>query len=426
MAALLLAMLAADRGAAAPGATTRVSVGAAGGQANRNSLAPAISADSRVVAFVSHATNLVAGDTNEVEDVFVHDRQAGTTTRVSVASGGTQANGPSGTPAVSSDGRYVAFASLASNLVAGDTNGVVDIFVHDRQVGTTARVSVSGAGAQANDASATPAISGDGQVIAFVSGATNLIISDTNRSDDVFVHDLQTSATTRVSVATGEAQANDASVFTPALSADGRVVAFVSYATNLVAGDTNEIEDVFVHDRQAGTTGRVSIANGGAQANGGVTTDRLGLSADGRMVVFASAATNLVGGDTNEAADIFVHDRQAGTTARASVAGGGAQANADSLDPVISADGAWVGFRSYAANLSGAADSGRRAADIFLRHLASGATLRASLDNAENCGNGAPALSGDGRVVAFASCEATLAPGDTNTAWDIYVHEVAP
>src|SRR6266446_5737670 len=306
--------------------TERVSVASGGTEANGASLSSALSADGRFVAFDSAATDLVAADTNGVSDVFVHDRQTGATERVSVASGGAQADGSSGLigfafpPALSADGRFIAFVSVATNLVAGDTNGATDVFVRDRQTGTTERVSVASGGTQANNASRYPALSADGRFVAFQSDATNLVVGDTNGMTDVFVHDRQTGTTERVSVASGggtQGTGNSGGFFAfPALSADGRFVAFQSDATNLVAGDTNGATDVFVHDRQTGTTERVSVASGGTQGNG--FSAGPALSADGRFVAFHDTATNLVAGDTNGASDVFVHDRQTGTPERVS------------------------------------------------------------------------------------------------------------
>jgi len=203
--------------------------------------------------------------------------QAQTTTRVSVATGGGQGfGGDSGDSALSPDGRFVAFESLASNLVPGDTNGVSDIFVHDRQTGETTRVSVSTGGVQGNGPShGEMAISADGRVVAFTSEATNLVPGDTNGIEDIFVHDRQTGVTERVSVATGGGQAlwngqpNIGGSENVTISADGRFVAFESFTNNLVPGDTNGVTDVFVHDRQTGETSRVSVATGGGQASGG-------------------------------------------------------------------------------------------------------------------------------------------------------------
>src|SRR6058998_1751352 len=238
-----------------------------------------------------------------------HDRQTGTTERVSVDSAGNQGNGDSTDVALSADGRFVAFTSVAPDLVTGDTNGAMDVFVHDRQTGTAERVSVDSAGNQANGDSTDVALSADGRFVAFTSAAPDLVAGDTNGAADVFVHDRQTGTTERVSVDSAGTQANGSS-FGRALSADGRFVAFISVAPDLVAGDTNGVADVFVHDRQTGTTERVSVDSAGNQANGDSTD--VALRADGRFVAFTSAAPDLVAGDTNGAADVFVHDR--GTT----------------------------------------------------------------------------------------------------------------
>ena len=248
--------------------TERVSVATDGSQGYGGSPEkPAISADGRYVAFESGSSNLVAGDTNGFEDVFVRDLQSGTTQRVSVATGGTQGNGFSSEPAISADGRYVTFSSAASNLVPGDTNGAPDVFVRDRRSGTTQRVSVAAAGTQGNGDSGSSAIGADGRYVAFVSRASNLVPGDTNGTSDVFVRDLQLGTTQRVSVATDGTQADGAS-FNVAISADGRYVAFDSYASNLAPGDTNQAGDVFVRDLQSGTTQRVSVATDGSQGNG--------------------------------------------------------------------------------------------------------------------------------------------------------------
>jgi archaellum component FlaF (FlaF/FlaG flagellin family) len=171
--------------------TQRVSVATGGTQGNGDSFIPAISADGRYVTFQSIASNLVPGDTNSTFDVFVRDRRSGTTQRVNVATDGTQANGDSFSLAISADGRYVTFQSIASNLVPGDTNDRTDVFVRDLRSGTTQRVSVATGGTQANGDSDIPAISADGRYVAFESGASNLVPGDTNHSEDVFVRDLK-------------------------------------------------------------------------------------------------------------------------------------------------------------------------------------------------------------------------------------------
>ncbi|MGB8981913.1 MAG: hypothetical protein WCC12_08565, partial [Anaerolineales bacterium] len=230
---------------AAPGDTTRVSVDSAGGQANAPSRRSVISADGNYVAFTSEATNLVSGDTNDLPDVFVHDRQTGLTERVSVADDESQANSWSeDPPAISADGRYVAFVSMASNLVSGDTNNIMDVFVRDRQLGQTTRVSVDSSGAQVSGDEWTNfgglALSGDGRFVVFTSNVTSLVTGDTNGAEDVFVHDRQTGATIRISVSSSGEQSN-ASSYSGSISGNGQLTAFTSGATNLVSDDTNGV-----------------------------------------------------------------------------------------------------------------------------------------------------------------------------------------
>src|SRR6266508_4157588 len=292
---------------------------------------------------------------------------SGATTRVSVASAGEQANSDSLAAAISADGRFVSFYSSASNLAAGDTNNARDVFVRDRGSGATARVSIDGAGAQANSHSFAPAISGDGRFIAFYSHAWNLVVEDTNDGSDIFVHDLQSGATSRVSVDTAGVE-GDGNSFRPALSGDGRLVAFDSDAWNLVPGDTNDTFDVFLHDRQSGLTTRASVDDSGGQASG--ASQRATLSADGRYVAFYSDASELIAGDSNGSLDVFVHDAQSGATSRVSVASAGVQGDGDSLRPVLSADGKFVAFDSVAPNLVDGDTN--RFSDVFLRDLTAG------------------------------------------------------
>jgi Tol biopolymer transport system component len=287
----------------AHGTTERVSLGPRGVQGDFSSIEPSISVDGRFVAFFSYATNLVLGDTNRKAEGFVRDRQTGTTERVSVGSGGAQDNGISGPPSISADGRFVAFASVATNLVPGDTNGTADVFVRDRLTGTTRRVSFGPGGVQGNDHSAGGSISADGRFVAFVSNATNLVPGDTNGTTDVFVRNRQTGTTRRLSLGPGGAQ-GDGQSSVASISADGGFVAFQSEATNLVPGDTNDGDDVFVGDGLTGKTRRVSLGSGGVQGNGNSITPAI--SADGRFIVFGSSGTNLVPGDTNGQNDVFV------------------------------------------------------------------------------------------------------------------------
>jgi len=403
------------------GQTSCVSVASDGTQGNGNSLYPHISADGRYVAFESDASNLVPSDTNVAMDIFVHDRQTGQTSRVSVASDGTQANYSSLWNDISADGRYVTFGSLASNLVPGDTNGEFDVFVHDRQTGTTSRVSVASNGTQGNSDSLLAAISADGRYVAFFSEANNLVPGDTNGAWDVFVHDRQTGQTSLVSVASDGTQGNGSS-HAFAISADGRYVAFHSWASNLVIGDTNDITDVFVHDRQTRQTSRVSVASDGTQGND--SSGRAAISADGRYVAFNSGASNLVPGDTNGADDDFVHDRQTGQTNRVSVASDGTQGNGSSAMPTISAYGRYVAFDSHASNLVSSDTDDEF--DVFVHDRQTGQTSHVSVASDGTQGNGGsewPAISADGRYVAFTSEANNLVPNDINDKNDIFVHD---
>ena len=308
----------------------------------------AISDDGRFVVFQSDATNLVVNDTNAETDIFVHDLQTGITSRASVSSNGTASNGFSRGACISGNGRFVGFVSSATNLVTGDTNNVADIFIHDRQTATTTLVSVDSSGTQANDISSLGGISDDGRLVVFRSDATNLVTGDTNNSTDVFLRDRQNNTTTRVSLDSAGVQANAACV-SPQISGDGRVVAFTSGATNLITGDSNAVDDIFLRDLQANSTTRVSLSSTGQAPN--ANCGRCTLSREGRWVAFDSSADNLVNGDTNTVSDIFVRDRQANTTTRVNLNVSGEQADRDSGFCSISSNGLAVAFISLATNL---------------------------------------------------------------------------
>jgi Tol biopolymer transport system component len=386
-------------------AIERVSVASDGTQAMvRGSWGPSISADGRYVAFSSLANDLVPNDFGGM-DVFVRDRQAGSTTMASLHSDGNKRSGDSSTAVISADGRYVAFLSVAP-LVANDGNFLDDVFVRDRQTGTTTRVSVHSNGTEADARSFPPAISADGRYVVFSSSATNLVDNDTNGVQDAFLHDRQTGATTRVSVDSNGAQLASGGG-APSVSADGRYVAFQSAGGN------------YLRDRQAGTTTLVSVDSNGVPANGFCAPPAI--STDGRYVAFASDATNLVANDTNGVRDVFVHDRQTVATTRVSVDSSGAQANGASGSQAISGDGRYVVFQSDATNL--VANDIYGVADIYLRDLQTGTTKRVSVDfsGAQLPGfSGGAAISADGRYVGFDSPGAAV-PGDTNGAQDVFL-----
>jgi hypothetical protein len=418
--------VASNRQAITFNAVTRENFTNAGVQANDDSFFAFVSGDGRFVTFSSFANNLVTGDTNGVEDVFVHDRQTGFITLESRSSAGVIGNGDSRLSSSSSDGRFVAFESNANNLVAGDTNGLTDVFVRDRTTGQTTRVSVSSAGAESNGTSSNAFISANGRFVAFQSAGTNLVAGDTNGTVDVFVRDLTTNQTTRVSISSAGAQADSFSVL-PHLSADGRFVTFESAATNLVNGDTNGIIDIFVRDRTAGQTVRASVSSAGAQANG--ASEAPNLSGDGRFVVFQSAATNLVAGDTNGVIDVFVRDLVANVTTRESVATGGAQGNGQSAPGTLSSNGRFVAFVSDSSNLVPGDTNGF--ADVFARDRITGQTIRASLANDGSQPNAASSnfrlsFSGNAALLAYDSGASNLVAADTNGKRDIFTSSLTP
>ncbi|HZL99484.1 MAG TPA: hypothetical protein VFD43_04450 [Planctomycetota bacterium] len=297
------------------------------------SILPAFSADGSCVAFVSAATNLVAGDT-AIPDVYVRELAGGAITRVSLASDGTAGDLWSGRShwqvldldaracALSADGRWAAFVSAATNLVPGDLNGKTDIFVHDRQTGATTRVSVDSTGVEADGDSDAPALSADGRIVAFHSVASNLVPGGlVSTLPAVYVHDRQTGQTTMVSVST--AGTRGPGEF-PSLSADGRFVAFASSSPALEAGDTNDRDDVFRHDRVTGATMRMSIGTEGTQADGHSTVATL--SADGRMLAFRSTAWNLVELPWIAFGNIYVRSADCWSDVGAGLPGGGGAA----------------------------------------------------------------------------------------------------
>lgn len=390
----------------------RISIADDGGQANGGSSQAAISIDGSVVAFHSTANNLVSGDTNGWGDVFVRDLDAGTTEIVSLRPDGGETQKDSQRPSLSDDGSLVAFqgrnpadltvpaltdqndgttvhllpdssgsspsaattARLESTLsgdgrflafrsrsslqgvwpasmrpVNDDQNSAHDVFVLDLETEPTPpleRVSRLSTGDELDTDSRSPAVSHDGRFVAFMT-YSELLVNDANGRPDIVIKDRQSGALEIISVTPGNSTGNAGS-FNPALSADANIVVFRSEASDLVPGDTNGRWDIFVRDRSAGTTSRVSVASDGTQANH--NSFEASVSDDGRFVAFRSLASNLVADDTNNRANIFVHDRDTGQTAIVSRPAGG-QADGHSANPVLSGDGQWIAFESDATNL---------------------------------------------------------------------------
>jgi len=366
------------------GTTTRVSTDSAGNEANCPILGwychhePVISSDGAHIVFFSYA-GLAPVDTNGWQELVVKNLVTGAVALPATSSTGVQGNSSSSSPSISADGRYVAFRATATNLVAGDTNGQGDIFRKDFQTGALAMVSTSASGALSNGNSDRTAMSADGRYVAFVSGASNLVAGDTNGINDVFVKDMQTGAITLASSDSSGVQAASWTVCDdegycevlgsngePSISADGRYVSFQSDTSNLVSGDTNTTNDIFVKDTQTGQTTRVSTDQSGGQANGGSSDPAI--SGTGRYVTFASSASNLVTADVNSRMDIFVKDTQTGQVARVSTDQAGVDGNNTSDSAAISADGAFVAFKSTASNLVTGDTNG--VADMFMTAVA--------------------------------------------------------
>jgi flagellin-like hook-associated protein FlgL len=410
--------------------TTRISTDSSGNQAaGGQSLVNALSADGRYVAFFSSASNLVAGDSNGVQDAFIKDTLTGVTTRISTDSAGNQSNGGSTVTALSADGRYVAFSSSASNLVAGDSNGVQDAFIKDTLTGVTTRISTDSSGNQAaGGQSLVNALSADGRYVAFSSSATNLVAGDTNGQGDAFIKDTLTGITTRISSNSAGNQATGGYSRVTAISADGRYVAFDSSATNLVAGDTNGQFDAFIKDTLTGVTTRVSTDSAGNQAMGG-DSRVTAISADGRYVAFYSNATNLVAGDTNGQQDSFIKDTLTGVTTRISTDSAGNQATGGySRVTAISADGRYVAFNSTASNLVAGDTNGFT--DSFIKDTFTGTTTRITVSSSGEQGNFeddeavVTAISADGRFAVFNSDATNMVADDTNGFTDVFLRDL--
>jgi len=390
----------------------------------------------------------------------------GATQLVSKASSGAPGNSSSYTPSISADGRFVAFASMADNFDQNDINGREDVYVHDRENLTTERIfptsytniqpSISGSGVYialevsvlqgndliyvinrlshnswlvsisndgktpANGESSQPSISGDGRFVAFSSSADNLVPNDNNEKQDVFVRDRINQTNELISVDSSGNQGNSTSN-QPFISADGRFVAFTSEASNLIDNDTNEAWDIFVHDRANHTTERISVASNGNQADG--DSEVPSISRDGRFVAFTSQADNLDSNDANELIDIFVHDRVNHTTELISVASNGNQGNGQSWLSFISADGRFVAFSSDASNLVHNDTNENR--DIFVHVRANHTTERVSVDRYGFEGDhdsDFPVISADGRIVAFHSWASNLTVNKISVQ-DVFVRD---
>ena len=393
-------------GSSSPDPITLVSVSTAGVAGSDSSEFAAVSDNGRYVAFVSYAGNLIANDTNTESDVFLRDMQTGMTSRVSVSTAGSEGVGGAGGngsyyPAISGNGRYVAFEGEPINFVPDDTNGVYDIFLRDTVNVLTSRVSVNTAGSEGNWDSYEPAISSDGRYVAFYSESDNLVSGGSIDTEDIFLRDTVGVTTSQVSVSTAGTP-GDAGSRNPDITPDGRYVVFESAATNLVPGVSDGNIDIYLHDTQGPLTTKVSVSPAGTEGN--ADSYNPAVSSDGSYVVFHSGATNLVSGDVNSLSDVFVHDTGTGITALVSVSTAGSQGDTDSVDAVISDNGRYVVFKSRSSTL--VPEGSNNSFQIFVRDLQEGTTSKVSVSEAGVEGDGNshnPSVSADGRYVVFES-----------------------
>ena len=432
-----------------------------------------ISENGRYVVFESDATNLVAGDTNGKKDVFRFDRKTKTVILVSRPAAGGASNGDNSSATISKSGRYVAFASLASNLVQGDGNGAKDVFVADLKKGALTRV--GGAGT-----SDRPTLSASGQVLAFDSTAGDLVSDDANSVGDVFAMNRKTNEVTRLSLSKGLDEQNGDGNAT-CVSPTGRYVGFGSHGTNLAGSDQNGFEDAYLRDTLTGTTERLSFDWLDGEPNGDCTPVSISkdakfvliiadasdlvpgddngqadlfrleratgemihvtaafngsfpggvvstgsMSADGRYVAFGHVAEDLVPGDNNGLSDVFVRDIDAGVTTLISIGKDGVASDGLSFTPRLSSDGRYAVFSSGATNLVDGDTNGLD--DCFRRDLKTGKTTRVSIrkDGVEPNGySSIPFVSKNGRFVAFRSAASNFAAIDTNLAPDVFIKDM--
>jgi len=394
-----------------------------GDPADGASTNPSVSADGRFVVFESTAGNLAPEDNNGLSDIYLHDTALNVTKLISTGWLGQQSNGQSTKPRLSSDGRYIIFTSSATNLVQTDTNSKDDVFICEVQTGTIILGSKSVTGLGANGHSNNGCLSADGRYAAFESLASNIALDDTNAVSDIFVFDVLLDTSVRVSVSTLGIQGNKSST-EPTISTTGQRVAFQSLATNLVSDDTNSSADIFVRDMDLSVIFRASVSTSGGQSNGDCSVPSI--SGDGQRISFQTYASNLVSGDNNGKTDVFVRDTAASQTWRVSLSTEGGQGNAPSEQGAISLDGQFIVFESGSTTLSNTDQTVWR--DLYLRNIDSQVTAQVSFAGVPGMSNwfsGEPASSWDGRYVAFASAGSNFGVLDNNLVSDVYVRDTA-
>lgn len=410
------------------GTTTIVSISTSGVVGNAESISPSISDNGRYVAFESLASNLVIGDTNDKWDVFVHDRQTGATERLSEAADGTQGNSNSYAASISADGRYIVFTSTADNLISGEISSGANVYLKDRSTGQIELISSIPTGEAEGCAGHGSAISNNLRYVAFYAACDRITNDDSNGKHDVYLRDRWSGQTRRVSIGPGGVQGDHDSWGPIGISADGSEVFFSSWSTNLVSEDTNNTLDAFVHNWETGVTEILSVSTDNDQ--GDYDTGSNNPSADGQIVALGSNASTLVDDDNNFSGDVFIRNRATGETRRVSISSDGGEAYDQSLMGAISPEGRFVTFYSHSSEL--VVHDTNNVPDIFVHDTQTGRTNRVSISS-----NGTQAndesfytmdIARDGRAIAFVSKATNLVSGvgDTNNTWDIFIHEHAP
>lgn len=405
--------------------TERISSSTNGEPANNKAECVSFSADGRYAVFYSDASNLVEGDRNGHTDVFLRDRLLDTTSLVSISSTGLQGNGDSQCASISLDGRYIIYHSKANNLVEGDTNGVQDIFLRNRLTGETTRVSYRANGSQLDQDAFYAYISNDGSYISFVTADRHVIGNDPTDQLDTFVVNTTNGAIVRATVPYTGIEPNSSSW--GALSGDGNSVVILSYATNMVANDTNNYADIFVYDLKQHTMNRASVASNGTQGNNESLSPSI--SGNGRYVVWQSKATNFVPNDNNNYEDVFIRDMVNNTTSLVSISSSNQQGKDDSYEPSISDNGQYIAFMSTATNFD--SHDTNIWPDVYVRDRIKQKTYLGAVlgdGTVSDSGSALPFISSDGRVIGFRSNSTNFAgeplPLCGNDACSqIYIHD---
>ncbi|GIF13408.1 TolB family protein [Actinoplanes teichomyceticus] len=390
-------------------ATRLVSVTPDGTQGEKDSLLPSADARGRFVVFESQASNLASDDDNGQYDVFLVDRATGSLELISRGADGRPLPGSSGGSQISADGRFVTYYSWT-----GTSAEPPRVYVYDRAARATTPVPTGAAGGT------SPSISGDGRYVTFKSRSEDLVPDANGWYEDIFVHDRQTGATTIASRAADGAQ-GDRSSSRGVITADGRHLAFASDATNLVPGDTNDTEDIFLKDLTTGAVQRISVTGDGSQGTDFWIYSDPSVSADGRYVGYATTAA-FAPDDTNDDIDVYLHDTGTGETTLVSRGHDGQPLDAGwASSPAVSGDGGSIAFWSSSGQV--VADDTNLAGDLFVYDRAGGVTERVSVTGSGAQADGADSgvLSHDGRLVFYRAGAANLVPDDTNGADDIFV-----